>query len=247
MIRFAASALTALSLLAAPVAAEMTEDERAEFRAEVRAYLLENPEVIMEAVAILEQREAAAEAQADQQLVSDNAEALFNDGFSYVGGNPDGDITLVEFMDYRCGYCRKAAPEVEALLKADGNIRLIIKEYPILGDASVISARFAIAAKHIGGAEAYKSAHDALIGFRGEVNEITLGRLAQGLGLDGDAILAAMDSQEVDAELRATRELGRKLKISGTPSFVLGEELLRGYLPASQMQLIAEDQRDNRG
>ena len=116
------------TVLALPVAAldlqSMTDEERAIFREEVRAYLMENPEVIMEAVAVLEEREAAAQAQADLSLVSDNASAIFDDGYSRVGGNPDGDITLVEFLDYRCGFCKRAHGEIAKLLEADGNIRL---------------------------------------------------------------------------------------------------------------------------
>ena len=106
---------------------KMTENQRAAFRAEIRAYLLDNPEVIYEAVDILQQRQAQTETQRDLELVENNSAAIFADGYSYVGGNPEGDITLVEFVDYKCGYCRKAHSEVEELLARDGNIKLIIK------------------------------------------------------------------------------------------------------------------------
>lgn len=250
MIRFAAPALTALALLAGPAPAadltQMTDAERAAFRAEVRAYLMDNPEVIMEAVQLLEQRQAQAEAEADRMMVAHNAPALFDDGYSWVGGNPDGDITLVEFMDYRCGYCRKAVPEVESLLKSDGNIRLIVKEFPILGEASMLSSRFAIAVKQIAGPDAYKQAHDALIEFKGDISDVTLRRLSDGLGLDTEAVLAHMDSPSVTDEIAMTRALAQKLKISGTPTFVLEDELLRGYLPADQMERIVADKRSNK-
>lgn len=241
------AATAALALLAVPAQAldlnAMSDEERAAFRAEIRAYLLENPQVIIEAVELLEQQQAAAAATADLQLVQDNQDELFNDGYSWVGGNPDGDITLVEFMDYRCGYCRRAVPEIAKLLKSDGNIRLVIKEFPILGDASVLSSRFAVATKHVAGDDAYKQVHDALIEFGGEPSEISLRRLADGLGLDADAIMTAMNSDRVSAELQQTRALAQRLRISGTPTFVLENELLRGYLPADQMALIAADQR----
>ena len=241
------AATAALALLAVPAQAldlnAMSDEERAAFRAEIRAYLLENPQVIIEAVELLEQQQAAAAANADLQLVQDNQDELFNDGYSWVGGNPDGDITLVEFMDYRCGYCRRAVPEIAKLLRSDGNIRLVIKEFPILGDASVLSSRFAVATKHVAGDDAYKQVHDALIEFGGEPSEISLRRLADGLGLDTDAIMTAMDSDRVSAELQQTRALAQRLRISGTPTFVLENELLRGYLPADQMALIAADQR----
>lgn len=247
MIRFAAPALTALALLAGPAQAvdlsQMTESERSAFRAEVRAYLMENPEVILEAVQQLEQRQAEAEAQADLDLVRTNADAIFNDGYSWVGGNPEGDITLVEFMDYRCGYCRKAVPEVETLLKNDGNIRFVVKEFPILGEASTISSRFAVATKQVAGDEAYAQVHDALLELQGDVSDVVLGRLAEGLGLDAEAILARMDSDEVTEVLAKTRALAQTLRISGTPTFVLGDEMLRGYLPADQLEMIVAEKR----
>lgn len=246
MLRFAAPALTALTL-AAPVQAldlsAMSDDERAAFRAEVRAYLLENPEVIFEAVAVMEERQADAQTQADGTLVEANREAIFDDGFSWVGGNPDGDITLVEFMDYRCGYCRKALPEVAKLLEEDGNIRLIVKEFPILGEASLISSRFAIAAKHVAGEEAYETVHNALMEFSGDPDDVALTRLAEGLGLDAEAIMALMDSDAVNAEIAKTRELAQRLQITGTPTFVLQDEMLRGYLPAEQMAAMIAEQR----
>ncbi|NRB16691.1 MAG: DsbA family protein [Rhodobacteraceae bacterium] len=255
MIRFpralAAGIATSLALLSAPVQAldltSMSDAERAVFGAEVRAYLLQNPEVIIEAVNLLEQRQAEAEMMQDEALVAANLEELQNDGYSWVGGNPDGDITLVEFMDYRCGYCRRAATEVAQLLAEDGNIKLVIKEFPILGEASVLSSRFAISTRLAAGADAYKQVHDALIEFKGEPNEVVLRRLAQGLGLDADAILALMDSPEVNQELAQNHALAQRLKISGTPTFVMEDELLRGFLPASQMSDLIAIKRDQRG
>lgn len=254
MIRFPralSGVATALALLAAPAQAldlsTMSEAERAIFGAEVRAYLLENPEVIIEAVNLLEQRQAQTEAAHDEALVAANLEELQNDGFSWVGGNPDGDITLVEFMDYRCGYCRRAAPEVAQLLAEDGNIRLVIKEFPILGEASMMASRFAVATRLVAGDKAYKQVHDALIEFGGEPNEVSLRRLSEGLGLDSDAILAQIDSPEITEELTQTRALAQRMKISGTPTFVLQDELLRGYLPADQMSVIIAEMRDQRG
>lgn len=250
MFRFAAPALVALSFATSPAQAldlsAMSAEERAAFGEQVREYLLENPDVIVEAINILEQRQAEVEAQADLDLVAAHADELFNDGYSWVGGNPEGDITLVEFMDYRCGYCRRAVPEVAKLLEADGDIRLVIKEFPILGEASVLSSRFAVATKHVAGDEAYKQVHDALIEFSGDVSEVTLRRIADGLSLDTDAILDAMDSDKVTSELAQTRELAQRLQISGTPTFVLESEMLRGYLPADQLKLIAEDVRNQK-
>jgi protein-disulfide isomerase len=222
---------------------KMTPAQEAAFGAAVRSYLLENPQVIMEAVAVLEEREQQQQAQADLSIVSDNADALFNDGYSWVGGNPDGDYTVVEFLDYRCGYCRKAHPEVSELIKSDGNIRLIVKEFPILGEASIIASRFAIATQIIGGNDAYKAVSDALMTLDGNPNEATLKRLAKTFGLDADAILAEMSSEEVTRRIAETRALAQRMQISGTPSFVFGDQMVRGYAPLPTMQNIVAQGR----
>ncbi|MCX7565262.1 DsbA family protein [Sulfitobacter sp. F26169L] len=223
---------------------EMTDEERALFRAEVRAYLFENPEVIMQAVEILQNREAQNQAQADIDLVTQHAGAIFDDGYSWVGGNPEGDIVLVEFLDYRCGYCKRAHGEVAELLETDGDIKLIVKELPILGDASVLASRFAVAVKQVAGGDSYKSVGDALMSFQGDITLQSLRRLGNTFGLDMDAIEARMDSDEVTAEIAQTRELAGKLAISGTPTFVMQDELLRGYLPLDQMQALVAEKRD---
>ncbi|WP_298678395.1 DsbA family protein [uncultured Lentibacter sp.] len=244
MIRATLALACAAALASSPLAAldltKMSAPERAALQQEIRAYLLENPEVIMEAVAVLEERQANAQAENDANLVQINADALFADQNSYVGGNPEGDLTLVEFVDYRCGYCRKAHDDVAQLIESDGNIRFIVKEFPILGEASEISARFAIATKLIAGDAAYKQASDALIALKTGVEEPVLRALAASLGIDGDAMLLKMASDEVTEVIVANRALGQRLAISGTPTFVMGDQVLRGYMPLAQMQDFAE-------
>jgi len=248
--RMAMIAACALSLTAPAARAldldNMSPAEQEAFGAAVRSYLLENPEVILEAVDVLEQQQAQADAARDDALVAANLQELQDDGYSWVGGNPEGDVTLVEFMDYRCGYCRKAAPEIEALLAADDNIRFVIKEFPILGEASVLSSRFAIATRLVAGDDAYKDIHDTLIAFQGEPNEVAMRRMAEGLSLDADAIFAKMDAPEVTEQLQRTRRLAQTLSISGTPTFVLEQDMLRGYLPADQIQIMIEEIRAGR-
>ncbi|WP_093029205.1 DsbA family protein [Ruegeria marina] len=250
MFRTLATSALAAMLLTGPSQAldldTMSAEERAAFGAQVRAYLLENPQVIIEAINILEQRQAEAESQQDVKMIQVNSAEIFEDGYSWVGGNPDGDITLVEFMDYRCGYCRRAAPEVAKLLQEDGNIRFIVKEFPILGDASLQASRFAIATKIVAGDEAYGQVHDALMEFTGDVTDVTLARIGEGLALDVEAIKAEMNSDEVTRRIAETRALAQRLNISGTPSFVLETEMLRGFLPAEQMQQIVDALRDER-
>lgn len=236
-----------VALTATPLAAfeigEMTAEERMLFRSEVRDYLMDNPEVLLEAINVLEQRQAEQQAANDDALVETNRDALFNDGYSYVGGNPDGDITVVEFMDYRCGYCRKAHPEVLELLESDGNIRYIVKEFPILGEQSVLAARFAIAVQQVAGDEAYYDVHNDLMTMRADVTEETLTAMSEEKGLNTPEIFAAMNSAEVESIIAQNRALAQRMQINGTPSFIFEDELLRGYVPLDGMRQIVDEVR----
>jgi len=224
----------------------MTDGERAAFRAEIRSYLLENPEVLMEAIGVLEQRQQAAKVGNDVALAQNFADQLFNDGYSFVGGNPDGDIAIVEFLDYRCGFCKKAFPEMEALIAGDGNIRYIVKEFPILGEASTLASQFAIAVKIVAGDEAYKEVHNTLMEFRGDVTKSNLDRLAESLDLDVAAISVEMGGSEVAQIINDTRLLGQAMQITGTPTFVVQDQMLRGYVPFAQMeQIVARVRSDS--
>lgn len=245
MIRTLPALALAAGLVATPALAfdidAMSDAERSMFREEVRAYLLENPEVIMEAVAVLERKQAAEQVAGDAALVATNAEAIFNDGFSHVGGNPDGDITFVEFVDYKCSYCKKAFPDLQTLIAQDGNIRVIYKEFPILGEESLLASRFAVATKLVAGDEAYAKIHDALMTMRGNVTEASLTGMADELGLDGKAIFADVANPQVDAIIGENHALAGRLQISGTPTFVMEDQLLRGYVPLDGMvQIVAE-------
>jgi protein-disulfide isomerase len=245
-----ASAAVMIAGLAAPAQAfdltQMSDAERSAFRAEVRAYLMDNPEVILEAYQVYEQRQAAAQAAIEEQMVAAYAGKIFDDPNSWAGGNLDGDIVLVEFSDYRCGYCRKAHSEVKQLVETDGNIKLIIKEFPILGDQSVLASRFAIATRMVGGDAAYEKMHDAMMESKGAVSEKSLTRLADKNGLDGAAILAKINDPLVNQIISENHQLAQALQISGTPTFVLGNELLRGYVPlADMMELVDAARKDS--
>jgi len=199
----------------------------------------------MEAISVLETRQAEAEALRDQRLAEVNFEALTNDGFSHVSGNPDGDITIIEFIDYRCGFCRRAHPEVAELVATDGNIRVITKEFPILGEQSLLASRFAVATKIVAGDDAYKDISDALIALNSDVSESSLSAIASAYDLDAEAIFAAMDEDpQVGEVLAANRALGDRLQITGTPTFVFGGEMVRGYVDLAQMRQIVEQERD---
>lgn len=243
-----AALLTATALPATALdLGKMNDTEKAAFGAAVREYLIANPEVIVEAVNGMEQRRIADEAQNDKQLVQQNKDAIFDDGFSWVGGNPNGDITLVEFIDYRCGYCKKVNPELEELIASDGNIRFILKEFPILTEESELASRFAISVQQLVGPDAYKKAHDALMTSRGPVNAESLNKLATEIGADPAAVTARMNTDEVTAVLRANRELGQAMNIQGTPTFVINTEMLRGIPQSGLAAVVAQIRAAEKG
>ncbi|MDP5305688.1 DsbA family protein [Paracoccus spongiarum] len=235
--------IAALLLCAGPAAAfdfkTMSDSQKAEFGEAVRDYLMANPEVLIESINVLEERRAAETAQNDVALVAANREAIFQDGHSWVGGNPEGDLTIVEFIDYRCGVCRRFNDEVHEVVAADGNIRLVLKEFPILGQDSEMSARFAIAALQLGGNAAYRKAHDALIAMRGPATLEALGPLAAEIGLDPTEVTNMMNTEPVSAILRENRQLAERMAIMGTPTFVIGDDLLRG-VPAEGLTATVE-------
>jgi protein-disulfide isomerase len=201
----------------------------------VRAYLLEHPEVILEALEVLEQRRQAAEAKADEALVAELRGPLFEDGFSHVSGNPDGDVTIVEFADYRCGYCKAAHPIVSELVQSDGNIRLIYKEFPILGQESMLASRVAMAALAID-PDGYERLHESLLTLKGGLDEATLFRLAEAAGFDEAALRMGMEAPEIAERIRENYTLAQALKIEGTPAFVIGDRIVRGFVQLDQMR-----------
>ena len=221
----------------------LTNADRKVLQKEIRRYILENPDIIFEAADIVRKREAALEVQEDEELIQSNFNEIFYDNYSYVGGNPDGDITIVEFVDYKCGYCRKAAELVRELIAKDDNIRFVVKEFPILGEASLVSSKFAIAVKNIGGPEKYKVAHDILLALTAEPTEIYLRRIAKELELNPEELFEAMQSDLVAQEIDQTGELAQKLQISGTPTFILGDQFLRGFVPLEILSKAIQSER----
>jgi protein-disulfide isomerase len=225
-----------------PALSDMTETEREALRTEIRAYLLDYPEVLMEAINILEARRKADTRQADAALIAASSEQLYNDPDSWVFGNPDGDVTLVEFADYRCGYCKKAHPEVRELLKRDPNIRLVVKEYPILGPDSMAAARMALAALDLDPAN-FEALNDALMRFEGQLTEATAYQIASRVGYDIAALKKRAASAEIEARIGDNYALARTLGLQGTPSFILGNQIIRGYLPIDRMLAAVAEAR----
>jgi protein-disulfide isomerase len=218
-------------------------DERAALHAEIRSYLLANPEIVMEMVNILDERQKSASAVDDKSLIAANAAAIFDDGFSWVGGNPEGKLTIVEFLDYQCGYCRKAQPEITQLIEDAGDVRLIVKEMPILGPGSDLAARAAVATMVSEGAEAYARMHHELMTTKGQITDASLERAFANAGVDADKARAAMDDPEVTRRLDATHALAETLGVSGTPTFVVADQMVRGYVPLASMQGLVDQAR----
>lgn len=234
----AALLLTATPVMAFDISA-MSDAEKAEFGEAVREYLMANPEVLIESINVLEERRASESVQNDKELVVSNHEAIFEDSHSWIGGNPDGDLTVVEFFDYRCSYCRKVTEEVEEVVANDGNIRLVMKEFPILGQDSEASSRFAVAVKQVAGDEAYVKAHDALMELRSPATVEALKAIAEDIGVDADEIVNTMNTEDVSKVLRENRQLAERMAIQGTPTFIVGEEMLRG-VPQQGLEAVIE-------
>ncbi len=222
---------------------DMTDAETEAFGAAVRAYLLDNPEVIMEAVAVLEQRQQQEAAVSDVELVAQYAEQLFDDGFSHVSGNPDGSFDIVEFNDYKCGYCKRAYPAVLQLIADNPDIRLVLKEYPILGEESVLASRAALAVLVNEGDAVYERFHDALMRENGPLTELSLPLIAESVGADSAKMMETLNSALVTQMIQSNRTLGQQMQITGTPTFVFGKQMVRGYVPLAGMQQIVAEGR----
>ena len=234
---------TALTLISAGVVAadtQMTAEERTRFGAEVRAYLLENPEVLEEARQVLEERRAAAAAERDAQMVADHLEGLYGDPMSPVLGNPEGTLTVVKFNDFNCGHCRATAPDLARFLEENPDARLIVKEFPVLGPQSVVAASFAVAIWDLGGPEAYEAVKDRLFSDGPDPDAQALRDLAAEVGVDPDALTARMGSEEVRAHLQRNVNLAAALEIQGTPGLLFEDVIIRGRIPYEMMVQVRD-------
>lgn len=220
------------------VVAEAPDEE---FRRRVRTYLLNNPEVIIEALQGLEARQATVEQTQVQAVLADSAGEVFHDPASPVGGNPEGDVTLVEFFDYNCPYCRRMAPVMADAEAADGQLRIVYKEFPILGPDSVFAAQAALAAHR---QERYVAFHQALMGINGKVDKETVLATATELGLDLDRLRADMESLEIQSAIDRNLALAQALRINGTPGFVIGGEILRGATDLETLRSLIQRARN---
>ncbi len=235
------SALLAIAMLATPAmawAGTFDDAQRKEIGEVVRQYLLDNPELLVEVSKELEKRQQAAEEQKRAGALASNAAELFKSDDDLVAGNPKGDITMVEFFDYNCGWCKKGLPEVLSLVEADPNLRLVMKEFPIFGGDSDYAAMAALASKAQG---KYWEFHVAMLGHDGKLTAAMVDDIATAQGLDLVKLKTDMKSPEIAAILARTHKLATDLAISGTPAFVIDSKLVPGYLSKDGlMAAIAE-------
>lgn len=231
-IALAAAAMLAVAL---PARAEMTSEQKEEIGQVIREYLLANPEVIEEAIDVLRNRRDQEAAVAQARAIEDRGDLIFNSDNQVVVGNPDGAITLVEFFDYNCGYCRRAVTDMTALIKANPDLRVVLKEFPILTEGSMEAARVAIAVKDLA-PERYLDFHLELFSRPGQANTEKAIEVARDIGLDAEAVKKASEGSDVSANIAEVRELASALGISGTPSYVIGKELIPGAIGFDGLQ-----------
>lgn len=242
--RFAAVAVAALLSFAPAVQAQedqpLNPKQVEAVKKVVRDYIMANPEIIRDAIeALREKQRLEAEEEARKALV-DRGKEIFEDPDAPVLGNPQGDVTMVEFFDYRCSYCKAVTDAIFEVMKNDGKLRLVFKELPILGPESVFAAKAALAAR---GQGKYEEFHRALMKMRGVVNEDSILKTASGVGLDVERLKKDMAAPEIEAHLRRNMELARSLDINGTPAFIIGDRIIPGAVDADTMKKLIEQAR----
>ena len=220
----------ALTMLALPVTAqEFSAPQKSEIERIIKDYLVSHPEVLQEAIAELDKRQAAADLEKAKTAVADNAETLFNSSRHVVLGNPKGDVTLVEFFDYNCGFCKRALPDMLELLKDDPRLKIILKEFPVLGPGSVEAAKVAVAVRmQDKSGKKYLDFHQKLLGGRGQADKAHALAVAKEIGMDMKRIDTDMASDEVKVSLDESLKLAETLGLNGTPSYIIGTDVVIG-------------------
>jgi protein-disulfide isomerase len=235
----------AFALCGVPALAQTTDADKAPVTDEalqqaIHDYILAHPEVLIQSLRIAKEREEIRAAEQGKALVTSLKNDLVDDPNAPVRGNPNGDVTLVEFFDYRCPYCRQVEPFLQALIKNDHGLRVVVKELPILGPASVYAARAALAAHKQG---KYEQFHDAVMSKKSNIDQATLLKMAEEAGLDLDRLKTDMISPEVDSEIERTAEIAKALRLSGTPAFIVGTELIPGATDLETLQALLDEAR----
>ncbi len=233
----------ALLVAAAPGAAAeepMTPADTKAIEQLIHDYIMAHPEVILDSVRAMETRDGAAAAAGQAAAIAEHKTALIADPADPVAGNPEARFTVVEFFDYRCPYCKSVAKDFMAMIEADGDLRVVFKEFPILGPESEYAASAALAANAQG---KYLDFHMAMMTSKGELSEQGVLDLAKGVGLDLDRLRRDMQAPAIAATIARNIELARALQITGTPAFVLGDRLIPGAVDMSEMKAAIEAER----
>jgi protein-disulfide isomerase len=221
-------------------AEEITSEQRKAIEAIIHDYLMQNPDVLIEALRAAEEK-ANSDADAKAvQVLKDRRREVFDDPATPVGGNPQGDVTIVEFFDYRCPYCKQAQPALQALLDQDHKLRFIYKEMPVLGAPSVTAARAALAARLQG---KYEFFHAAMMATKGQITDDVVYQVAGSVGLDLDRLKRDMAAPEIDQALKANLALANALDIRGTPGFIIGEHIVPGAIDLDALKNLVADAR----
>jgi protein-disulfide isomerase len=221
---------------------EFSAEQKQAIQAIIKDYLINNPEVFIEVQSALEAKMAREEAERTKKAVAEHAKEIYRAPGAPVAGNPNGDITVVEFFDYNCGYCKRGFGDVAKLIESDKNVRVVFKEFPILREESEQASRVALAA-HLQGK--YWEVHRELISTKGLVNEAVALKAAEKAGLDMVKLKTDMASPEVKAELERVKELAKKMSINGTPHFLVGDQSIGGA-PEDLYDLLTRDVADLR-
>jgi protein-disulfide isomerase len=231
-LRLLAYALFAIALCGTPPAASaqsFSDSQRGDIETIVRNYLLAHPEVLEEAMVELNKRQAAAEAEKHQASIASNADKIFNSPRGVVLGNKDGDVTFVEFFDYNCGYCKRAMTDMLDLMKTDPKLKVVLKEFPVLGEGSVEAARVAVAVRmQDPTGKKYLDFHQRLLGGRGPADKARAMAAAKDAGLDTARIEKDISSPEVRATIEENFKLAEAMGMNGTPSYVIGKQVVIG-------------------
>lgn len=241
LLRLAAGLLAAFLFAASSPAAEpLTPAQKAAVESIIHDYFVAHPEFMIEVLQAAEAKLKADKAEDAKQVIAAKREELLHDAATPVGGNPAGDVTIVEFFDYRCPYCKQVEPSLAALLRQDPKLRIVYKEFPVLGEASVYAARVALAARKQG---KYAPFHDAMMATKGEINHDVILRVAQSAGVDVDKAKAEMNTPEVDALIKRNYALAEALDIQGTPAFIIGDTLVPGATDIDRLRQLIADAR----
>jgi protein-disulfide isomerase len=236
-----AAALFAL-LLALPAAApaqtqSFSADQRSEIERIVKEYLLSHPELLQDVMSELEKRQALADAEKHRAGVKEHSAALFTSPRQVTLGNPQGDVTVVEFFDYNCGYCKRAMSDMLDLLKDDGKLKFVLKEFPVLGEGSVQAAQVAAAVRmQDKTGKKYLEFHQKLLGGRGQADKTRALAVAKEIGLDVAKIEKDMAGDEVKATIEESFKLAEALGLNGTPSYVVGTDVVIGAVGANTLK-----------